>query len=151
MWGAFGVVGKVVLTFDSAVNGGEAHSVAVVGSRSLVVDDTERVVFGLACVFTVCKPVNAVANVVGGTFDSFLDKVRVQAIRIVAEFVVNGGLGFALAGHTGVVGIPPRPLCGAVRAVLEFGVSGVEVALAVVGHVKSNPHRSSYLPRHTSQ
>jgi hypothetical protein len=72
----------------------------------------------------------------------------VEVVRFFAEVVVDGGFGFAFAGYAVFVGIAPRLVCGAVHAVLEFGVGSVEVTLAVVGHVEANPDRSSYLPRH---
>ena len=107
MWCAFGVVGQVVLAFDSAVDGGEAHLVAVVRRCPLVVDDAERVVLRLAGILAICEAVNTVANIVSGAFDSFLDEVGVQAVRVVAQFVVDGGFSFALARYAVVCRVAP--------------------------------------------
>jgi len=142
------VLGQVVLAFDSSVDGGETHLVTVVGGGSLVVDDAERVVMGLAGGFTVSKPVNAVVDIVGGAFDHLLHEIRVQVVCFFTKVVVDRGFGFALAGYAVLVGVPPRPVCGTVRAALEFVVGGVEVTLAVVGHVEADPHGSSYFSRH---
>ena len=148
MWCSVWVVGQVVFAFDPVVDGGEAHLVAVVCGGSLVVDDAERVVFGAGSVAAVFQAGFGVVDVCGGAFDGFLDKVGVQVIGFFAQVVVDGVFGFALASYAVFVGVAPRPVCGAVRAVLEFRVGGVEVALAVVGHVKADANGASDFPRH---
>lgn len=144
------IIGQVVLTFDSAAEGGETHLVTVVGGCSIVIGDTKRIVFWLAGVPTISKSVHAAVDVVGGAFDGFLHEIRVQLVCLVVEVVVDGVFGFALAGHAVFLGTVPRPVCGAVGTVLESLVSGVEVAPAVVEHIEVNPHRSSYFPHHLS-
>ena len=77
VWRAFGVVGQVVVAFDSAVNSGETCFVSVVCGGPLVVDDDKRIVLWLTGTLAVSKPVNTIASTVGCAFNGFLDEVRV--------------------------------------------------------------------------
>ncbi|ERG97393.1 MAG: hypothetical protein J07HQW2_03879 [Haloquadratum walsbyi J07HQW2] len=148
MWCTFRVGGQVVLALDPSVDRGKAHFVAVVGGGALVVDDAECVVLWLAGIFVVSQSVYTAVDVVSGAFDGFLDEIRVQPVGFFAEVIIDCVFSFAFAGHAVLFRVAPRPVCGAVSAVLESIVGGVEVTLAVVGHVKADMDRSSHLPRH---
>lgn len=117
----------------------------IVGGGSLIVDDAERIVVGTAGGVTVCEAVDTIVDVIRGPFDCFLDEIRVEVVRFVPKLVVDGVFSFAFAGDAVVVGIVPGPLCSSVRTVLELVVSGAELTLPGVGHLKSYVDRSGDL------